>query len=71
MGLLGSIGRGVTDVGEGHDMAITSTGGLQTWQEGIAEVVVGSDEQDIALNAGGAVGKGSPLETQAAKVSLP
>ena len=55
-GALGCIGGGVGDMGEGQNPIWMGTGGFETWQEGITEVVVGGDEQDVAVRTGRAVG---------------
>ena len=58
VGMLRFARSGVGDLGEGEDAGEVGTGGFETRQEGVVEVVVWSDEEDIGLGTGSAIGPG-------------
>ena len=52
-------GGGFADMTEGHDEAFVSAEGVHAGQDGVAEGVVGREEQHGALRTGGAIGPGT------------
>ncbi len=52
----GAFGVGIGEVSEGKDVALKGTGGFETRQQGVVEVVMEPDDKNLAVRTGRVIG---------------